>query len=63
MGAISLATMGKFCGPPTLVASAKFGGSGDGGLMINPKSPIVRVKSIQHKELEEEVTVTAVEES
>lgn len=63
MGAIAIATMGKFVGPPTLPASAKFGGGGDGGIMVDPRKPIVRVKSIQHKEPEEKVTVTAVEES
>ena len=61
MGSISIATMGKFVGPPTLTASARYGGSSDVAVR-EPKKPIIRVKSVQHQKQEKNVIVTCIEE-
>lgn len=62
MGSISIATMGKFVGPPTLTSASKYGGGGDGAVIVKPKKPIIRVKSVQHKEGKEKVAVTSIQE-
>ena len=60
---ISLATMGKFVGPVPITWDTSGGGGGGGGeIYIDKKLPIVRVKKVNKKEENINISINKIKE-
>lgn len=62
---IAISTLGKFTGPPTRKASAVYGGGTSAAARppVSHKFPIIRIRRIDKKESEINISITEVNES